>query len=449
MVKRFSEFDGKVNEKSFVDWLTGKKTAGEPEKVEAGQPSGALGASVEAYYKDLEDFARSGKAMAVQSVGSMTYSKLVEEIQVALQFLGYALPKFGVDGLFGPETANAIAKFNADTQSADQTTDEARVNFQDFSRLIYEAANGRLDQSALEEIPAPGKGPTKHQLNDQAAKDYDRMVAAAEEEGITWEITDSYRDYDDQVTVAQKKGLYKQGGLAAVPGTSNHGWGAAIDLKLSPEAQAWMQANAQKYGFTNIPREPWHWEHKSSVPSAQKAPTSTTASNLTLIDANLINRLIVNLKNRNFGEDALAKYARPTGVTLSGEDDDEFYKAILTGLGANVTDEKMKFLKAWRQGEGGKAKNNPFNTTKKLPISGLSNYNSVGVKNYPTPETGVQATVATLNLPYYKNLVELLRNDNVTAAQLANCPDLNTWGSGDNVRDVLASGNVNPPAIYA
>ena len=41
--------------------------------------------------------------------------------------------------------------------------------------------------------------------------------------------------------------------------------------------------------------------------------------------------------------------------------DDEFYKSILKGIGAPITDENMKFFYAWRQAEGGKARNNPFN----------------------------------------------------------------------------------------
>ena len=67
-------------------------------------------------------------------------------------------------------------------------------------------------------------------------------------------ITDSYRSYDEQVDVARRKGLYSQGGLAAKPGTSEHGWGMATDLDLNSKAQAWMRANGEKYGFVeNVP----------------------------------------------------------------------------------------------------------------------------------------------------------------------------------------------------
>ena len=63
-----------------------------------------------------------------------------------------------------------------------------------------------------------------------------------------------------QVDLAERKGLYSQGGLAAKPGTSDHGWGRALDLDLDAKAQAWMRANGDRYGFVeDTPREPWHW----------------------------------------------------------------------------------------------------------------------------------------------------------------------------------------------
>ena len=39
------------------------------------------------------------------------YDKRVEMIQIALQFLGFSLPKWGVDGKFGPETEISVENF--------------------------------------------------------------------------------------------------------------------------------------------------------------------------------------------------------------------------------------------------------------------------------------------------------------------------------------------------
>jgi hypothetical protein len=61
--------------------------------------------------------------------------------------------------------------------------------------------------------------------------------------------------------------------LAAVPGTSNHGWGLAIDFAEqtdedpAPEGVSkamvdWLCANAGTYGFSaEAQSEPWHWRY--------------------------------------------------------------------------------------------------------------------------------------------------------------------------------------------
>lgn len=445
MIKSFNEFNS-TNE-SFVDWLSGNTETGELQK--AGINDGSLDKVVEDFYSTLDQFAKSGKTITVQSTGNYIYSKLVEDIQLSLMFLGYNLTKHGVDGYFGPETAAAIIKFNDDTAAI-----QNEGKLVSFYRFISEAANGRLDTTELETVIGAGT-PTDsdNKLNDIAAKAYREMETAAESAGITWEITDSYRNYDDQVSVAGKKGLYGKGGLAAVPGKSNHGWGSALDLKLDSKAQAWLNTNASKYGFSTIPGEPWHWEHKASVEFAKTGKEDPNAGKSTsvIIDADLIDRIIKKLKEKNFSQIDLDKYQSTNinTVNLTSAKDEEFYKAILKSLGVNETPEKIKFLKAWRQGEGGKALNNPFNTTKDIPGDADTKYNSVGVRNYPDRQTGLDATIKTLQLPQYKSLIELLKKDTITATELANSSALTTWGSGDMVKKVLVGGHINPPAIQS
>lgn len=82
-------------------------------------------------------------------------------------------------------------------------------------------------------------------------------------------ITDSYRTLAEQRRLA-----YTKGGLAATPGTSNHGWGLAIDLCTSvtnsSTAMEWLRSNGATFGWSNPdwalrggsgPYEPWHWEY--------------------------------------------------------------------------------------------------------------------------------------------------------------------------------------------
>ena len=166
-----------------------------------------------------------------------------------------------------------------------------------------------------------------------------------------------------------------------------------------------------------------------------------------VIDADFITRLIDALKSKNFSQKDLKQFSKPEQVQLASAEDEEFYKAILADLGAKETPEKIKFLKAWRQAEGGKAKNNPFNTTRDIPGEEDTIYNSHGVRNYPTRQEGLDATVATLRLPAYKEIVDLLKRDDVTADEIANSQALKTWGTGELIAKVLDGGRVNPPAI--
>ena len=52
----------------------------------------------------------------------------------------------------------------------------------------------------------------------------------------------------------------------AIPGTSNHEHGEAIDFTTNGDtihagspAFSWLKINAGKYGLKNLPSENWHW----------------------------------------------------------------------------------------------------------------------------------------------------------------------------------------------
>lgn len=151
-------------------------------------------------------------------------------------------------------------------------------------------ANGVLPASVLAYIPGTFK-----QLLAQLIPQTDALRSAfAAYFGKPLLITDAYRDLATQVTLKITKGDY-----AATPGTSNHGWGRAIDFGSnvnvdgSPE-HLWMVANAPAYGWThpawaadwnpaNGQHEPWHWEAsvyavnypRAVVPTVIDVPTVT------------------------------------------------------------------------------------------------------------------------------------------------------------------------------
>lgn len=164
----------------------------------------------------------------------------------------------------GTPATTTTAPSSGGTGSSTRSSSVSGAAFADvFSRVqatgadLTKYANGKIPESLLASIGGNEK------LAAPAANAFNQMKADAQRAGVTFGVNDSYRSYDDQVKMAAEKGLYSQGGLAAKPGTSDHGLGIAVDLQLNGSAQAWMKQNAGKYGFVNnVAGESWHWTYK-------------------------------------------------------------------------------------------------------------------------------------------------------------------------------------------
>lgn len=154
------------------------------------------------------------------------------------------------------------------------------------------AQNGMLPSSSLVTLSTPGR------LTSAAAKSFERLLKAAKAKGIltgTDHLLQAYRDYAGQVATFEKnytktytqyapgktdariwKGVTwyrKKGGVAAaVPGTSNHGWGATVDWQNlggydSTKWKAFAKLAAE-HGWSNAEgrsvNEPWHWTYNAA-----------------------------------------------------------------------------------------------------------------------------------------------------------------------------------------
>lgn len=98
----------------FIDNLLNKaKSTLGLKKVDDPKKADIVSNSPEELYKTLDDAISSG-GLSQQKMGKMTFQKSVETLQILLQLLGYSLPVYGVDGLYGPETASAVEKFKND-----------------------------------------------------------------------------------------------------------------------------------------------------------------------------------------------------------------------------------------------------------------------------------------------------------------------------------------------
>lgn len=172
-------------------------------------------------------------------------------------------------------------------------------------------ANGRVPTSAMTQVSVGTGSPY---LRPDAAQSYGQLNAAFNSAfGRALPITEAYRTYDLQYTYFTTRytrvsyatnisfeGSYwalRQGqSPAAVPGTSNHGWGVAADFgagvaSYGTAQKNWMNSNAPAYGWEPTgdsfsPREAWHFDFvRAYVPTTPPADTKRKDSDMILIQA--------------------------------------------------------------------------------------------------------------------------------------------------------------------
>lgn len=145
-----------------------------------------------------------------------------------------------------------------------------------------------------------------YRLRPEAAVAYEEMKSAALKEGIKFQVVSSYRDYNHQNRIWERKyKSFRESGLnptaaiekiieySTIPGTSRHHWGTDIDIvDATPKVSGgllvpskfhgngpfckfkeWMDKNANTYGFylvytddknrKGFNYEPWHYSFKS------------------------------------------------------------------------------------------------------------------------------------------------------------------------------------------
>lgn len=163
---------------------------------------------------------------------------------------------------------------------------------------LKDEENGKLDPALLTDcgidnwynVP-PARQFKMHHI---ASRCMHVLVADALIAGFQVRATGTYRSYDEQVylfksryttTVLPGRPTKLWNGvtwyqlpntaMAAVPGTSNHGWGLAVDFAeerdqdpqveaVSSEFVNWLIRNARAYGFwAETDSEPWHWRYGS------------------------------------------------------------------------------------------------------------------------------------------------------------------------------------------
>ena len=130
-----------------------------------------------------------------------------------------------------------------------------------------------------------------YQIDERVYDDLIDMITAAENDGVDLIAVSAYRSFSSQQRLyerkvqtyldqgySQKKAEDIAGTIVAVPGTSDHNLGLAVDFNYleqhyeNTEELVWLKENAEKYGFvmrypkdkenyTGVIYEPWHYRY--------------------------------------------------------------------------------------------------------------------------------------------------------------------------------------------
>lgn len=143
----------------------------------------------------------------------------------------------------------------------------------------------------------------KRKMRQEAATALEQMFKAAENDSILLAGVSAYRSHSTQITLfdryVKRDGLVKARTYSAVPGTSEHETGLAIDVSGSEGKCAaadcfadtkeaiWLEEHAHEYGFiirylkgkeeiTGYQYEPWHLRYVGKELAAELAESGET-----------------------------------------------------------------------------------------------------------------------------------------------------------------------------
>ena len=141
--------------------------------------------------------------------------------------------------------------------------------------------------------------PNSLKFDSRAVDALNRMCADAEKDGVSLVVISAYRSISKQTSlynnkverlIAQGKtrdqALVDAAAEVAIPGTSEHNLGLAVDFNSAEQnfentkASKWLKQNAEKYGFVNrfpadkqeltkIIYEPWHYRYVTTEHAAK------------------------------------------------------------------------------------------------------------------------------------------------------------------------------------
>ena len=249
-----------------------------------------------------------------QQYGSMTHQQGVEAVQIALQLLGYKLPRFGTDGLFGPETAAAVNKYKVDNNIQD--TNDGGGDLQESTMIpplpIQSGNNYRWNEPRAK---GPHKGidiPASVGTPIQAIAD-GKVIGAGEldpdcGDGVSIQHADGFISsychlsgikVNNGQAVSQGDVIGLTGGAVGSPGSGNSK-GPHLHLTLKKDNQ---RVNPLEYFGASIGAYSGYYNETKAT-----------------ITPEMVSQLISDLETENITNDDLKNYVDPATTTGGGAD---------------------------------------------------------------------------------------------------------------------------------
>ncbi len=412
-----------VLEDNFLDKIINSSSNKNVKKIDDPKKADYVSDDVVEFFETLESIE---SPIFQQSRGNMTFQKNVETVQIGLKLLGYQLPKFGIDGLYGPETAAAVDKFKSENEvkneggevNINESTLMSPVSIQKITspfgkKRSYETHPGvDIAVPSGTEIKSPADG----KVIDARFKSGGCGGTIQIEHGNGF-VSRYCHCKNIKVSIGDS---VKQGDVVGLTG------GGSGDNGKGNSTGPHLHFELKKNGQLVDPID-----YIGSDVGAYDL-TKTGVNQKSSITPEMVSIMITKLRERGVTSDDLKKNI--DAIDVKDLKDSNFYAKLLELLGAPVSEENMKFMYAWRQAEGKGGRYNPFNTTWKLPNSTVMN--KAGVRNYETINDGMAATVKTLKSGRYDCIVNGLKND-IGASNIAKCDSLKVWGTGDLVAKVI------------
>ncbi len=309
--------------KAVKDFISGLDVPVEKKSSDVPHKADFISDNVEDFYKILDSIK---SPITQQKFGSMTRQQGVEAVQIGLQFLGYSLPRFGTDGLFGPETAVAVNKYKEDKSIVDDDTAEdniAAANATDLNEMVLIT-------------PVPITSDIKHGFNEKRGNRIhggidigakvgtpiksiaDGKVIAAGSldsrcgDGISIEHAEGLRSsYCHLSGINVKTGdIVKQGVVIGLTGGAVGAKGSGNSK--GPHLHLTLKKNGQRV-------DPMQY-FGSSIGDYYDSDSSATVLGGATISTEMVKQLISDLKSKNITSDDIKKHIDPA-VTTGGSVD--------------------------------------------------------------------------------------------------------------------------------